>query len=108
MVVGNHKSEGSKLKLKEVRARGPEGYRNYSVFEITYAKGDVVERFHPGTQYQHKKGYFRAKESIFGTGDILLTCIKPISWKFTIEPCPECFDRMCAHHIENGYCRKYR
>ena len=96
------------MKLKSARVRGPEGYRNYEKFEITYAKGDVVERFHPGTQYHHKKGYFRARDSIFGTGDVVLTCIKPISWKFTIVECPTCYDRMCSGHIERGYCSKYR
>lgn len=95
------------MKLKSSRVRGPEGYRNYEKFEITYDRGDVVERFHPGTQYFHKKGYFRAKDSIFGTGDVVLTCIKPISWKFTIVNCPVCFDRLCSGHIERGYCGKY-
>ena len=102
------RSEGSTMKLKSARVRGPEGYRNYEKFEITYAKGDVVERFHPGTQYHHKKGYFKARDSIFGTGDVVLTCIKPISWKFTIVECPTCYDRMCSGHIERGYCSKYR
>lgn len=95
------------MKLRQRRARGPEGYRDYLVNTVTYAKGDVVERFHTGTQYFHKKGYFSAKDSMF-TNDVVLTCIKPISWSWTSIDCPRCYDRMCPGHIERGYCSKYR
>ena len=107
MVVVNDRSEGSTMKLKTSRARGPEGFRDYQVFTVSYAKGDVVERFYPGTQYQHKKGYFRARDSIFGTGDVVLTCTKPISWSFTRVRCPVCYDRMCSGHIKRGFCSRY-
>ena len=94
------------MKLRSRRARGPEGYRDYQVFTVTYAKGDVVERFHTGTQYWHKKGYFRASDSMF-TNDVVLTCIKPISWSFTNVACPRCYDSMCSDHIMSGFCKKY-
>ena len=96
------------MKLKSSRVRGPEGFRNYEKFEITYASGDTVERFHPGTQYHHKKGYFKARDCMFGTGHVVLTCVKPVSWEFTIVQCPNCFDRMCSGHIKRGYCNKQR
>lgn len=96
------------MRIKESRVRGPEGFRNYSVYTVTYARGDVVERFYPGTQYHHKRGYFRARDSIFGTGDVVLTCTKPVSWSFTRVRCPVCYDRMCPGHMTRGYCKKYK
>lgn len=96
------------MRISHRRATGPEGYRDYLVFTIDYAKGEVVERFYPGTQYHHKRGYFKARDSIFGTGDVVLTCVKPVSWSFTRVRCPVCYDRMCPGHIKRGFCVKYR
>ena len=95
------------MKIRESRARGPEGYRDYLVYTVTYGKGDVVERFYPGTQWHHKRGYFRASDSMF-TNDVVLTCTKPISWKFTRTVCKTCFSQICDGHINRGFCDRYR
>lgn len=93
------------MKLQQRRARGPEGYRDYLVKTVTYAKNDVVETYHPGTQYHVKRGYFTLRDSLFEPGQTMLICKKPVSWSWTTIQCPGCFDRMCPGYIKHGYCK---
>lgn len=91
----------------ERRAKGPEGYRDYLVKRITYARGDIVERYVPGTVYQLKKGNFRVRDSPL-TGEPRLIATRSFSWEWTAMPCPTCFDRMCDSYINLGWCRKWK
>ena len=90
----------------ERRAKGPEGYRDYLVKRITYAKGEIVTRYYPGTVYQWKKGNFQCRDSLL-TGEARLHATRTVSWEWTVEPCPTCFDRMCEPYIKLGWCRKW-
>ena len=91
---------------KERRAKGPEGYRDYLVKRITYAKGEIVTKYVTGTVYHWKKGNFVCRDSPL-TGEARLIATKSFSWEWTVEPCPTCFDNMCEPYIKLGWCRKW-
>lgn len=94
-------------KITERRAKGPEGYRDYLVKRITYAKGEIVTRYVTGTVYHWKKGNFVCRDSPL-TGEPKLIATSDISWEWTVEPCPTCYDRMCGPYIKLGWCRKWK
>jgi len=102
-------ARGGELGMPEFssrRAKGPEGYRDYLVKRITYAKGEIVTKYVTGTVYHWKKGNFVCRDSPL-TGEARLIATKPFSWEWTVEPCPTCFDNMCEPYIKLGWCRKW-
>ena len=90
----------------ERRAKGPEGYRDYLIKRITYAKGEIVTKYVTGTVYHWKKGDFVCRDSPL-TGEARLIATKSFSWEWTVDPCPTCFDNMCEPYIKLGWCRKW-
>jgi len=93
-------------KLSSRRAKGPEGYRDYLINRITYAKGEVVTKYVVGTVYQWKKGNFVCRDSPI-TGEARLIATRDLSWEWTEQACPHCFDKMCEPYIKLGWCRKW-
>jgi hypothetical protein len=102
-------ARGGELGMPEFssrRAKGPEGYRDYLVKRITYAKGEIVTKYVTGTVYHWKKGNFVCRDSPL-TGEARLIATKSFGWEWTVDPCPTCFDNMCEPYIKLGWCRKW-